>query len=549
MLVFNSRVFSLTLFSTALTVAWAQAPQGKAVLEGSVVNRVSGQALRNAHLVLQPEDRTASAGERSTSTSANGTFQILNVDPGKYRLFAERSGFEPQYYTSSGLSAYQGTILTIEPAAALKDLSIKLSPFGAVSGRVVDEDGEALVHVSVQAMRRVYLHGKRQLVAAGVGMTDDLGEYRIFELPAGQYVVQAKASGEPLLIDQRSVSYVPAYYPNMEDPRSAGELPLAPGQAQRAVDFRLRRVPTVAVHGHIVASPGALRGVTVYLLPRSSVGLAEKSPIPVVDGSFEIAAVLPGSYVLAADQLGETGGAVGSARVELEVTDQDIKGIALTLTRPGELTGKVQLESSKAAAGPSELAEGRNRLLQISLQRLDDETAFVNASADEAGKFRLKGVGPGHYRVLVNNLKDGLYVKSIRMGDADVTETALDLSRGGILGEIAIVLSANGGTLKGTARNENGANSGGVQVLAIPASGTRRLKTAVTDQNGHYEIKGLAPGDYRVFAFEDIESGAAEDLDFLKRFADKSSKVTIRELGSETVESATISAALSRVGQ
>jgi len=285
--------------------------------------------------------------------------------------------------------------------------------------------------------------------------------------------------------------------------------------------------------------------VMVYLLPRASAGLAEKSPVPVVDGHFEIPAVLPGSYVLAADQFGETGGAACSARVDLEVRNQDIKGIALTLIRPGEVSGKVQLESSKT----SELSDGRARALQISLQRLDDETSFVGATADEAGKFRLRGVSPGFYRVLVNNLRAGLYVKAIRVGNYDVMETGLDISRGGLPGEIAIVLSANGGTLQGTARNENGSSPGGVQVLAIPASGAHRLKTAVTDQSGRYEIKGLAPGDYRVFAFEDIEPGAAEDQDFMLKFTDKSSKVTIRELGTETAQPTTISAALSRGGQ
>jgi len=544
MLTLTLRIFGLAFLSAVLPIAWSQGQQGRATLEGSVVNGVTGQVLKNVHLVLQPEDGAA-AGERSTSTSANGAFQILNVDPGKYRLFAERAGYEPQYHTSSGLSIYQGTILTVESGTSMKDVSIKLNPYGAVSGRVVDEDGEPLSHVSVQAMHRIYLRGKRQLIAAGQGTTDDRGEYRIFDLPAGQYLVEAKASGEPLLIEQRRFSYVPAYYPNTEDPRSATDLPIAPGQAQPGVDFSLRRVPTVAVQGNIVATAGEARGVMVYLLPRASAGLAEKSPVPVVDGHFEIPAVLPGSYVLAADQFGETGGAACSARVDLEVRNQDIKGIALTLIRPGEVSGKVQLESSKT----SELSDGRARALQISLQRLDDETSFVGATADEAGKFRLRGVSPGFYRVLVNNLRAGLYVKAIRVGNYDVMETGLDISRGGLPGEIAIVLSANGGTLQGTARNENGSSPGGVQVLAIPASGAHRLKTAVTDQSGRYEIKGLAPGDYRVFAFEDIEPGAAEDQDFMLKFTDKSSKVTIRELGTETAQPTTISAALSRGGQ
>ena len=432
---------------------------------------------------------------------------------------------------------------------SLKDLAIKLNPYGAVSGRVVDEDGEPVAHVSVQAMHRIYLQGKRQLIAAGQATTDDLGEYRIFELPAGQYVVQAKASGEPLLLGQRRFSYVPAYYPNAEDPRSATSLPLAPGQGQRGVDFRLRRVPTAAIQGNIVAAPGEMNGVMVYLLPRDSAGFAEKSPVPVIDGRFEIPAVLPGSYILAADQFGETGGAASSARVELEVRDQDIKGIALALVRPGEVSGKVQFESSKTPALSPGLTDGGSRTLQISLQRLDDETVFIAAHADEAGKFRLRSVTPGHYRVLVNHLRAGLFVKSIRVGDYDVTETGLDLSRGGAPGEVAILLSANGGTLKGTAKNEHGESPAGIQVLAIPASGARGLKTALTDQSGRYEIKGLAPGAYRVFAFEDIELGAAEDADFMKRFAEKSNKVTIRELSTETVEASMIPAALSRVGQ
>jgi Carboxypeptidase regulatory-like domain len=547
MLIFRPmlRIFFFSALAAALPTAWGQQPLGPATLEGAVVNRITGQALKNVHLALQPEDR-ATGAERSTSTSTNGTFRFSNVDAGRYLLFAERPGFESKYYTTSSLNAYQGTLLTISLGEARKDLSIKLNPYGALSGKVVDEDGEPLAHVSVQAMRHGYLRGKRQLIPAGQAMTDDLGEYRIFELPAGRYVVYAKAAGEALLIEQRPFSYVPAYYPNGEDTRSATEFPLAPGQVQQGVDFWLRRAPTFAIQGHIASSEGEHQGVMVYLLARASAGLAEKNPVPVVGGRFEIQAVLPGSYILAADQFGVSGGPVNSARVELEVRDQDIKGIALTLMRPGELSGKVQMESSKMAAIP---ALRGNRTLQVSLQRLDDETALVGGTADEAGKFSLRGVSPGLYKVLVNNLRDGLYVKSIRAGGYDVTETGLDYSRGILPGELAIVLSANGGTLKGTVLDQNGANPGGVQVLAIPASGARWLKTAVSDQGGRFEMKGLAPGDYRVFAFEDIEPGAAEDPDFMKRFTDKSKQVTIKELGTETVETTTISAALVREGE
>ncbi len=542
--IFRVLIVAIAVLSSTLPRARAEVQHNKATLEGTVVSLTTGQILKNVHLVLQPENRAA--GERSTSTSADGAFQFFDVEPGKYRLFAERSGFDPQYYAGSGVSPHQGTILTVQSGTTLKDLAIKLNPYGAVCGRVVDEEGEPLVHASVQAMRHIYLRGKSHLIAAGQGMTDDLGEYRIFELPAGQYVVQAKASGEPLIVEQSRFAFAPSYYPNTEDLRSATGIILAPGQVQYGMDFQLRHVPTVTIQGQIAASPSELRGVMVYLLPRVAAGLAEKSPIPVVDGSFKLPAVLPGSYVLVADQFGENGGVIGSARLELEVLDQDIKGVTLTLIRPGDLIGRVRLESSRGSAASLELTDGRTGNLQVSLQRLDDETSFVAAPVNEAGRFRLKSVSPGIYRVLVNNLNAGLYVKSIRVGDYDVSEAGLDLSKGALSGEISITLSANGGGLKGNVHNEDGTSTGGAQVVAMPISSLYRPKTVIAESNGHYEIKGLAPGEYRVFAFQEIEPGAAEDADFMKQFADKSGKVTIHELGTETVDPAMTSPGLAR---
>ena len=81
MIVCGRRTLLIAFLCAAIPIAWAQEQQGKATLEGSVVNRITGQVLKNVHLVLQPEGRSA-AGERSASTSATGAFQILNVDPG-----------------------------------------------------------------------------------------------------------------------------------------------------------------------------------------------------------------------------------------------------------------------------------------------------------------------------------------------------------------------------------------------------------------------------------------------------------------------------------
>jgi protocatechuate 3,4-dioxygenase beta subunit len=36
------------------------------------------------------------------------------------------------------------------------------------------------------------------------------------------------------------------------------------------------------------------------------------------------------------------------------------------------------------------------------------------------------------------------------------------------------------------------------------------FKEQTTDQYGHFELRGIAPGDYKLFSWEEAESGAWE---------------------------------------
>ena len=72
---------------------------------------------------------------------------------------------------------------------------------GVIAGRVTDELGEPLAGVRMQAMRYQYLpNGQRQLTPVGGGgifggiTTNDLGEFRLYSLMPGTYVVSAAPS-------------------------------------------------------------------------------------------------------------------------------------------------------------------------------------------------------------------------------------------------------------------------------------------------------------------------------------------------------------------
>ena len=57
-----------------------------------------------------------------------------------------------------------------------------------------------------------------------------------------------------------------------------------------------------------------------------------------------------------------------------------------------------------------------------------------------------------------------------------------------------------------------------------------------SDASGRAHFAGLAPGDYRIFAWEDVPADAWQDQDFLRRYEDRSRPIRIREGGRETID-------------
>lgn len=529
------KLCSILFVAATLSLA-ASAQRGTASLNGAVLNGITEQPLRDAEVSLQREG----GAERLivTSTVANGTFQLSGVEPGRYILFASRSGYEPGNYTASANNAGRGTVLDVAEGAVIKALTIRLNPMGAIAGRVVDEQGEPMAHVSVEAKRSVYLRGRKQMIAAGQASTDDLGEYRIFGLASGAYLVhaQAQVGGQP--VGGRTFSYAPVYYPNAQNAESAAPLALAAGQFHRGIDFSLQKVQTFSVEGHVA---GAGPSTMVFLAPKGPDGAAdmrEKRPVSVRDGRFEIPSVIPGSYVLAADQFGD---AAASARVGIEIREGDVRGVELALVPMAPVSGRVILESPAAA----QLANGMR--MRVGLESQQDGLVVAQAEPDSSGRFLLKGVVPGNYRLAVSNVPAGLYVKALRAGDTDISRSGLDFSQGISGAELSVALSAEGGALQGAAQNAAGTAVAGVQVAAIPVESGRGTKQTVSDQAGHFEIKDLAPGEYLVLAFENLERGAEEDGDFMARFTTRASRITVAGRSTATVAPVVIPAEQSRI--
>ena len=79
----------------------------------------------------------------------------------------------------------------------------------------------------------------------------------------------------------------------------------------------------------------------------------------------------------------------------------------------------------------------------------------------------------------------------------------------------------------------------GIQAILIPDRQRERrnlYKFATSDQNGHFTIATIAPGDYKLFAWEDIEPGEYNDPDFLRKYETLATPAQISESSTSIVE-------------
>src|SRR5579863_6579774 len=144
------RPFLLALLWASVIAAQTQPPVGgvpdpdkkKIRLEGSVLS-ITGEPVRKATLRLQGNG-PAQGGQLlpttyTESTDTAGKFVFEDVAEGSYTLAADKAGFVAQRY-GARTTGSAGTVLTLVSGLTLKDLNIKMTPQGVVSGKVFDLD-------------------------------------------------------------------------------------------------------------------------------------------------------------------------------------------------------------------------------------------------------------------------------------------------------------------------------------------------------------------------------------------------------------------------
>lgn len=526
---------AIALLSATLNAQQANQPgppakQESCSIEGQVVNAASGEPLNKATINAS---QVGHADKRyETTTTAGGRFAIRDMEPGQYRIRADRRGYSSTASTTG--KARAAITFSLDPGQHLEGIVLRMSPQAVITGRVLDDDGEPLPNVEVFLLRYNFSRGKRELQQSDRAGTNDLGEYRLFGLSPGRYYVSATRNdvrGLPQAYDSGR-GYVPTYYPAAGDPAGAKAIDLQAGTILRGIDITLLKTRTVRVRGHVLdaASKQAARNVGVAMERRDELRYVFYSNLSSqvdAQGNFEIKSVTPGAYILEA--FTQVNGKQYRAQQVLDVRESDIENVVLELGPPGELKGQWRVEGQPVANLPE---------THIWLEEEQNSMGGSGGRLRPDGSFTISDVEPGRYQLNICCLSD-YYFKSARLGDREVLESGLDLTHG-IGGSLEITVSSNGGQLEGVVLNANDQPEAGATVVLVPDEprrGQSRLyKEVTTDQYGRYTIKGIAPGEYKLFAWEEIEDGAYENPDFLKLFEALGEPRTIREGSRESAQ-------------
>jgi len=498
---------------------------------GEIKGRVvadDGEGLANVAVYLYAVGARP-GGPRTTATDENGKFRFSDLDQNEYTIsVADFGGYvrtpppeterqRPRYYRVGD------------------DVTLTMTRGGVITGRVTNANGEPVIAVAVTAVNVRDAEGApaRGGYPSRPRFTNDRGVYRIYGLRPGTYVVAANRRDNnfrpgPAPYDDE----LPAYHPAATTRAEAAEIKVSNGAEITGVDIRYGGSRGHTVSGVVSGGKGIVvrPAVSVQLFGAQGELSANSAYIRPGDDNrgFAFYGLPDGEYILTARSAGDDQGlAATPARITL--SGADIIGIELKLDPLGSVSGRVVMDGLPDSCDPKRKISPER--FSIGLMRDDvqaDAPPFLRYSGvsvqrvEENGRFTIKGVEPGHYRIVARPLDENLYVKTItasaatpaRRAAARGANPAGGVSRSGFTfrqGEkmtgVMVTSSAGAASLRGKVAPENeGARlPSRLRLHLIPADpkaadDVLRYAETIVRSEGAFAFNNIAPGKYRLLS-------------------------------------------------
>jgi hypothetical protein len=481
------------------------------------------------------------------------------------------------------------------------DLELRLTPGAVISGRLVDEFGLPLAGARVFAFQRRRLGGQDTFTATGPTgygvrqLTNDRGEFRLFQLPPGEFIIGANVAGgvtsarstttieEVRWVEQArrggvtgasappsrgpSVGYLPVYHPGVADPRAATIVRVGIGEERSGMDFAVRLVPSVTISGTlstpdgqpaagvplVVLSPGKPVAGTMLLFDPSG-RITRSRP----DGSFAIYFVTPGDHLLvargASQSPGGRGGGTGTSSTmlwadrQISVANRDIDGLTIELQPGLTISGRL------AFAGTT--LEPPARLDRVTIGVLPEDGGAISirvppVSARADGTFEIGGLAPGRYILTASVAgapgrgRGGAAWLAHRaaIDGRNALERPFAMSAGRDIDDLVVRFTDRPAELSGQVTDAAGRPVSGLTMVLFPvdpenwavSADERARRTAPLDDAGRYRMSMLAGGDYYLAALAEFDTADLADPSFLEQAAAGAIRITLA-LGERKIQ-------------
>jgi hypothetical protein len=522
-------------------------------IRGIVVNSVTREPIGRA-LVVSPDNRFAAL----TNSEGRFQFDLPKVDTTDQNSGSDSPNFASSSFRTQTRLSNRPYMLTVRkpgfmpdpnnPGQNLQidlvhDLTLALVPESLIVGTVTLPTSEAPDSISLQLYRRQVQDGRAHWVPAGNAESNSDGQFRFAGLPAGTYklLTSELLDEDPLAIDPLTVNpatfesrgplfgYPPVYFQNATDFGSAAEIQLAAGQTQ-VVNLSLVKQAYYRVRVPIVApaADSSQNGfaVEVYTHGHKGPGFS----LGFNNAHHTVEGLLPnGTYTIEVSSFGPN---AMTGQQTITIKGAPVAGPPVAVAPNGSIPIEVKEEFTSAdhggtmsvtTGGRTTVIRNASRYLNVMLEPTDDfgrGMPFPMQSLRVAGEdvLEIPNVAAGSYWVRVQSSRG--YPALIRSGNLDLQHQPLVVGVGGGASPIEITMRDDtaeiSGTVEGVTTNANGAGASNTQgtsssdggqaaahIYCIPtADSTGRITEAWVGPDGSFDAQGLAPGAYRLLAFD-----------------------------------------------
>jgi len=504
----------------------------------------------------------------TTVTDGNGRATVSNLRAGPYHVTVSRIGYihvnaerlaSSRYETDALIgdkSIASGFPVTFGAHQLHAVFSVRMEREGVIAGRVHDSDGNARPNAAVSILKMYYPDGSPHLDTVASALTNDLGEYRASGLAAGKYFVSAESIfSNGGSVDSRVVPRN-IYYPDSRELRYADVVEVHEGSIITGIDFN-SGVPQsgVTISGIVINPfPGGARYSNGYLLRTTNIilvpvgeGLIDAPSINLLSPlsgdatqfPFRFLNVPRGAYDLYAtftdsttqDQEHEPG--YYSVVSRIDVGDQNLPAIRLTLESGSEIHGRVLFHSEDLKPGTQNSIRSLGSSNAVQFRMITDNIPLQAAfRADFSGQltdgntFTIRDVPPGKYQLdsisaVMGFAKDNTFLEDIRQDGSSVyRDGVVTVSGSPVL--VDLVFNPDGAAIHGVVSLPNETPGEAISVVLVPDSPYRGnsalYKRTPADTDGSFTFFGVAPGSYRIYAFDLPTHGAERNAQFMSQY-------------------------------